>query len=82
MNTLNPKEVIIIQMALGTMIEDFEATMNDPRFNFTPEARKEQKEIYATAKSALAKIALVSGALVKIDPYNEGDEIEFLTKES
>lgn len=81
-NKLTPDEVVVMQMALSGLIEDLEATSGNPSLPFTPEARKYQKEMLAAAKSALAKVAAVSGKLIKLDPYNEGDETEFLTKES
>jgi hypothetical protein len=82
MNALTPKEVIITQMALSSIIEDLEVVSKDPQLPFTPEARKDQRDMIQNAKSALDKIALASGELIKLDPYNEGDEREFLTKES
>lgn len=82
MNTLTPKEVTITQMALSGLIEDIEAVCNDPKYPFTPEARKDLKDMLQHARSALSKIAIASGALVKLDPYNEGDEQDFFTKQS
>lgn len=82
MNQLTPQEVGIIQIALGTMIEDAEAMCHDQTIPFNPQARKEMREILATAKSALAKIQLTTGHAVRLDPYQQGDEKEFLTKES
>jgi hypothetical protein len=81
-NQLSPKEVKIIQMALTVLIEDLHATSQNQTIPFTPEARMITKEMLDTAKSALAKIALASGHLVQIDPYQTGDENEFLTKQS
>jgi biotin carboxyl carrier protein len=82
MNALTPKEVSVIQMALQTMIEENETVSKDYTLPFTAEARKMMKEIHATAKSALEKIVKASGHFVQLDAYNEGDEKEFLTKQS
>lgn len=82
MNQLKPDEVAIIQLALGGVIEDLEAGSKNENIPFTPAARKDLNDILRNAKSALAKIALVSGKLVRFDPYKEGDEKGFLTKES
>ena len=82
MNTLSPKEVAVIQMALDVQIEDLVATSKDVSFPFTPEARRDIKDILSNSRSALAKIRLVSGHTLKLDPYKEGDELEFLTKPS
>lgn len=79
---LTPQEVTITQIALSGLVEDLTAVSTNPSYPFTPQARIEQKEMLDCAKSALAKIATVSGELVQLDPYKEGDEDEFLTKES
>lgn len=81
-NVLNPREVAIIQMALGVQIEDLEIASKDPNLPFMPEVRKDMKEILLASRSALAKMEKVSGFLLKLDPYKEGDESEFLTKQS
>lgn len=81
-NNLTPNEVTVVQMALSGMIEDLEEVSKDPTIPFTPQARKDQKEILTHARSAHAKIASASGHEVKLDPYNEGDENEFLIKRS
>lgn len=82
MNKLSPDEVAVIQMALQNTIEDLEAVGKDPTIPFTPEARKHSREILLAAKSALKKISITSGHAVRMDPYKEGDEQEFFTKES
>lgn len=82
MNTLNPKEISIIQMALQRLIEDNEKISKDYTLPFTAEARMILKDMLVTARSALTKIAKVSGHLVKMDEYKAGDEDDFLTKQS
>lgn len=82
MNALTPDEVATVQMALGGMIEDLEAAKSNPSYPFTPESRKDINAILTNSKTALAKIAIASGKLLKLDPYQEGDENEFLTKQS
>lgn len=82
MNILSPNEIVVIQMALSGLIEDMEAVSGNPNFPFTPDARKSQREILTAAKSAMDKLEKVSGNVVQLDPYKEGDEDEFLTKQS
>lgn len=82
MTILTPNEVMITQMALSGLIEDLESVSKDPSLPFTPSARKDQKDMLSAAKSAMAKLAATSGKEVKLDPYQEGDENEFLTKQS
>ena len=81
-NKFTPEEVTVIQMALQNTIEDLETVGKDPTIPFTPEARKDQREILACAKSALSKVQATSGHAVQMDPYKDGDEQEFFTKES
>jgi hypothetical protein len=81
-NILNSNEVTITQMALSALIGDMESVSKNQSYPFTPDARKQQKEMLAYAKSALEKLSKASGQLVRLDPYNEGDEDEFLTKQS
>ena len=82
MNALTPKEVKVIHMALETFIEDNTAMRKDASIPFNPEARVMMKDMFEIASSALKKIQLASGYAVRLDPYNQGDEKEFLTKQS
>jgi hypothetical protein len=82
MNALTPDEVAVTQMALGGLIEDLEAAQKNPAYPFTPEARKDMVTILTNSKTALAKIALASGKMLKLDPYKAGDENDFITKQS
>lgn len=79
---LSPKEVLTIQMALAMMIEDVEASSKDVRIPFTPQTRKEIADMLLNAKAAKAKIDLAVGNECIIQPYQEGDEKEFITKQS
>lgn len=72
----------MIQMALQTTIEDLQATSKDPKIPFTPEARKDMKDMLSTALSAAQKMEKATGHALRLDPYQEGDEQEFLTKQS
>ena len=79
---LTPKEVLAIQMALSMMIEDVEESSKNPAMPWTPQTRQEMKDILLNAKSAAAKIAVTIGKECFIAPYVEGDEDEFITKQS
>ncbi len=81
-NILTPEEVLITQMALSGLIEDLDKINSDTAIPFTPESRTYQKQMLDSARSAHTKIAVASGKLVQLDTYKEGDEKEFLTKES
>jgi len=79
---LTPHEVMAIGLGLSRIIEDMEALNNDDTIPWTPDARKMKAEILNNAKSAAAKIEKATGFECRIDPYKDGDEDEFLTKES
>lgn len=82
MNILLPNEILMIQMALSATIEDIEISSKDPKLPFTPEARKDMRDMLSTAKSAHQKITVAIGREIRLDPYVDGDEKEFLTKQS
>ena len=82
MNVLTPDEVAMTQMALSSIMEDMQAARMNPKYPFTPEARKQMNEMFAVAQSAHNKLAKASGKSISIDPFKDGDEKEFLTKES
>ena len=69
-------------MALETFIEDNTAMRTDQTIPFNPEARKMMMDMFETASSALKKIQDASGYAVMLDEYKDGDEKEFLTKQS
>lgn len=78
MNKLDPNEIRIIQMALHTTIEDLEAGMKS-KVVFNKKATDAMTDMLLCAKSAHAKISSVSGCDIRLDPYVQGDEKEFLT---
>jgi len=79
-----PAEVKIIIMGLVTIQEDIEAVHKDPKHPFTPESRKDMKEMLEAANSAISKLEKVvnKGMAFYVAQYEEGDEKDFLTKES
>lgn len=79
---LSPKEVKVLQMALSVFIEDMDGGLKNPTFPFTPQARSEMKDMLLNAKSAKAKIDLAAGHECTVEPYQDGDEKDFITKES
>lgn len=80
----NPNEVMAIGMGLARIMEDMNAMKqgNNVNLPWTPEARKIQKEIMAACVSAAAKLEKFAGYKCELPPYIDGDEDEFLTKES
>lgn len=80
----NPNEVAAIGLGLARVIEDINAMKEGEWENtpWTPEARQIQKDILAACQSAANKIERFTGYKCDLPPYVEGDENEFLTKES
>lgn len=80
----NPHEVMAISMGLARIIEDMNAMKKGDLINtpWTPEARKAQYEILSACQSAAAKLEKFAGIKCELPPYEDGDENEFLTKES
>lgn len=79
-----PKEVKVIIMGIERIVEDFESISKDASIPFTPDARKDIKGILSTAISCKKKLEEVinKGAAFQMAEYKQGDEDEFLTKQS
>jgi hypothetical protein len=71
----NQREVAALSMALAGMIEDLEKSDNH---DWNEEALKYRKEMKLSANSAMDKLVKFCGAKRNLEPYNEGDEREFL----
>ncbi len=79
---LTGQETLTIQMALQTMIDDMTSMATNTNVPFTPSARKDMRDILNNATSALKKIEKLQGREFKMEEYKDGDEKEFMTKES
>jgi len=75
-NILKPEEVNVIQLALDAMIEDVSETLKSVKWNTG--ARKDLHEILDTAKSAQNKLGVLTGSVLKLAPYVEGDDKKFI----
>lgn len=80
----SPNEVMAIGLGLTRIIEDMNAMKqgNNVNLPWTPEARKIQKDMLAACQSAAAKLEKFAGYKCELPPYVDGDEDEFLTKQS
>lgn len=80
----NPAEVSAIGMGLARIMEDMNAMKKNGYENtpWTPEARKIQADIMAACRSAANKLEKFAGYKCELPPYGNGDEDEFLTKQS
>lgn len=75
-------EAKITVMALTNQIEQLEATSKDERLPWTPETRAIFRDMLASAHSARDKITTLTGIDPTMPPYEEGDDLEFLTRPS
>lgn len=80
----NPNEVMAIGLGLARVMEDINAMKRGELINtpWTPEARKVQLEILSACQSAANKIEKFANYKCDLPPYKDGDEDEFLTKQS
>jgi hypothetical protein len=80
----NPAEVSAIGMGLARIMEDMNAMKKNGYENtpWTPEARKIQADIMSACRSAANKLEKFAGYKCELPPYENGDEDEFLTKQS
>lgn len=80
----NPNEVMAIGLGLARVIDDINAMKQGDNVNipWTPESRKIQSDILAACQSAANKIEKFAGYKCDLPPYIDGDEDEFLTKQS
>lgn len=73
---LTNEEATAIQMALGSILDDFEATVD---LKWNAEALKYRKDIKRSATSAALKIQRITGITHLLPRYKEGDENDFIT---
>lgn len=78
---LTMQEYQAVQLGLGRVIEDMKNTGTE-LYPWTPEARRVRKEIMTAANTAAAKIEKITGVKAELPSYEDGDEDEFLTKQS
>lgn len=76
----NPKEVMALAMGLARIIEDFNTS--DPLTPFTPETRRDIKDILENVRTAAAKIEKFTGFKCVLPDLEPGEEKDYLTKES
>jgi hypothetical protein len=80
----NPAEVTAIGLGLARVMEDLSAMKKGgyEHTPWTPEARKIQADMLSACRSAANKLEKFAGYKCELPPYEEGDEDEFLTKQS
>lgn len=71
-----------LAMAVLAMLEDLSDSSKDEKINWNPSARKTIKEMIAAGQSLKSKLQNLGIDMAPLPPYLDGDEKEFLTKES
>lgn len=79
---LKPDEGKFLSMGVVRMLEDLQITSKNQKINWTPDTRKQIKEMLDAGNSLKAKLLKLGFDMRDLPPYLEGDENEFLTKQS
>jgi len=79
---LKPNEAKFISMAVVAMIDELQSTSKNQNINWNPESRKDFKDMLAAGNSLRIKLQKLGFDVRDLPPYFEGDEKDFLTKQS
>lgn len=79
---LKPDESAFISMAVLSLIEQLQDTSKDERINWNPKSRKDLKEMLSAGTSLHIKMEKLGFDMRQLPPFIEGDENDFLTKQS
>lgn len=79
---LKPDEARLLSMAVVSIIEQLRATSKNQNINWNPEARKDFKDMLAAGESLRLKLNKLGFDMSNLPPYIDGDEKEFLTRQS
>lgn len=69
-------------MAVVAMVEQLRETSQHQLINWNPETRKDLKDMLTAGNSLKIKLQKIGFNMSDLPPYLDGDETEFLTKES
>jgi len=79
---LKPNEGKFLSMAVVAMIEQLRENSQNQIINWNPEARKDFREMLEAGNSLRIKLIKLGFDMRELPPYLDGDEDEFLTKQS
>lgn len=71
-----------IQLGLARILEDFREVKKNISIPWTPESRRDMEDIISSANGAASKIYKVTGIEAVLPDLYDGEEDEYLTKES
>jgi len=79
---LKPDEGKFLSMAVVSMVEQLTNTSKNQNINWNPEIRNQLKDMVAAGKTLRIKLEKLGFDMRDLPRYIDGDEKEFLTKES
>ena len=79
---LKPNERKFVAMAVVALIEQIHETATNPRMNWNPETRKDIKDMLEAGNSLRIKLDKLGFDIRDLPPYIDGEERDYLTKES
>jgi hypothetical protein len=79
---LKPDEAKFLSMAVVALIEELNSTSKNVNLNWNPETRKDLKDMIAAGSSLKVKLNKLGFDMRELPPYIDGEEKDYLTKES
>lgn len=79
---LKPDEQKFVSMAVMSLIEQLVETTQNQRINWNPETRKDFKDMLSTGKQLKIKLEKLGFDMRELPPFIDGDETDYLTKQS
>ncbi|MBS1915680.1 MAG: hypothetical protein JST87_05345 [Bacteroidetes bacterium] len=79
---LKPDEGKFLALAVIDCLEMIRESSKNQTYNWTPETRKMQKEMISAGESLRIKLMKLGFDMRDLPPFIEGDQDEFLTKQS
>ena len=79
---LKPEEGGFLSLAVVAMMDQLQTTSKNQLINWNPESRKNIKDMLSAGNSLSVKLKKLGFDMRDLPPYLDGDEDEFLTKQS
>lgn len=79
---LKPEEGKFLVLSVLDLLERIKDTSQNPKINWNPETRKQLKDMREAGDSLKRKLVKLGFDMTELPPFMEGDQDEFLTKES
>ena len=79
---LNPDEMKFLSIAVLALMEDLKSTSQNTQHNWNPSARKDLNEMKQAGLALKIKMTKLGFDMRDFPPYEDGEEKNYLTKES